>query len=125
MVSYRSFFLRGGSSFFAGEISPWAMNTPSITRTTKTTLSKMLPFHGGTGPNVILVSASSIRLPVLLQVLDRNRVHVGVVLVLSAHAPAEAVVLRPDARMNRPAGRHNDLLIRHHDVAGRIRRPHQ
>src|ERR1017187_1168802 len=64
-------------------------------------------------------------LDVLLRVLDRNRVHVCVVLVLSAHAPAEAIVLRPYTRMNRPPRRHHHLLIRHHDVAGSIRRTHQ
>ena len=52
-------------------------------------------------------------------------VHVGVVLIFAAHAPAEAVSARTHAAMNRPAGRNDDALVGHDDVAGFGRRSHE
>src|ERR1035437_3197930 len=62
---------------------------------------------------------------ILSKVADSYGVHVGVVLVLSAHAPAEAIALGADAGVNGPARRYDDLLVRHDDVAGRVGWAHE
>ena len=41
------------------------------------------------------------RLP---QAFDRRGIHIGVVLIFAAHAPAEAVVERAHSGVNRPSG---------------------
>ncbi len=59
------------------------------------------------------------------KILNRDRVHVCVVLIFSAHAPAEAVVLRAHTGVDRPARRDDDLLIGDDEVAGGVGRTHQ
>src|SRR6267154_2739342 len=61
----------------------------------------------------------------LLQIRNSNRVHIVIRLILSTHAPAERIVLRPDARVNRPTGGHHHFLIRDHKMARSIGRAHE
>src|ERR1700733_1399699 len=50
----------------------------------------------------------------LLQIRNRHRVHVVVCLIFPAHAPAEGVVLRSYARVDRPSRRDYDFFVLHH-----------
>src|SRR5277367_6141440 len=57
--------------------------------------------------------------------LQRGRVHVCVILIFSAHSPAETISLGAHASINRPAGRNYTLTILHDNVTSFFHRPHQ
>src|SRR6185312_2356960 len=67
----------------------------------------------------------SISPPKSAECVEGGGVHVGVVLVFSAHAPAEAVSLGGDSGVNGPSGRDDHFAVLHDDVAGLVGRAHE
>src|SRR5687768_17258197 len=60
-----------------------------------------------------------------LQLADVEHVHVGVIEVLAAHRPDEAIVARAGTHVDRPRRRHHRLAVGDHDVALRIGLAHE
>src|SRR5882757_6346946 len=96
----------------------------SFARTTRL-FASLAAFVTPTFPSGLSLKLKSLRCLSLLQLRNRNRVHIVIRLVLSAHPPAERIVLRPDAGVNGPARRHHYFFIRNHKMARSIGRSHE
>src|SRR5688500_19570291 len=57
--------------------------------------------------------------------LDSDGIHVGIILILSTHGPAESIVAGTAPGMNRPAGRHRDLAVPHDERPQLLRLTHE
>src|SRR5260370_798885 len=105
-----------------------SMTSPRLTRShlhssfacTTRLFASLAAFVTPTFPSGLSLKLKSLLCLSLLQFRNRNRVHIVISLVLSTHAPAKRIVLRPDARVNRPARRHHHFLIRAHEIASNI-----
>src|SRR5258708_22909236 len=69
-------------------------------------------------------SASSLS-PCLAKTFERSRIHVSVVFILSTHPPTEAIGLRANTGVDRPARGDNYIGILHNHVTLLVRRAHQ
>src|SRR5437879_1575375 len=96
----------------------------SFARTTRL-LSSFAVVATPTFPSGVAETLKGFCLFSLLQIRDRNRVHIVICLILATHAPAEGIILSPDAGVNGPARRHHYFFIRDYKVTCRIGRPHE
>src|SRR5690625_440416 len=110
-------------------------NSPSRDRVAKTLPLPNLLYRLSKGSNALSKSqfneavappcARSHRCESSAQVLHVGPLHIAEVLVLTAHGPAERVVRRPGARVDRPSRREHGLLIAQNDSPDLVRSPHQ
>src|SRR6266851_5882241 len=96
----------------------------SFARTTRL-FASFAAFVTPTFPSGLFLKLKSLFCLSLLQIRNSNRVHIVICLILSTHSPAERVVLRTDAGVNRPTRRHHHFLIRDHKMARGIWRSHE
>ena len=61
----------------------------------------------------------------LSEVFGGDIIHIIIRLILAAHTPDEGVIVRSDARMDRPRGRDDGLFVVHYYVARLLRGAHE
>src|SRR5216684_847932 len=108
-------------------MSPWTCDLTSLPEKTSALRSASAE-QGIASAAIVKIEISFIAAPELLLVstdtFERNRIHVSIVLILSTHPPTEAIGLRTNTGVDRPARGDHYVAILHNNVARLLWRTH-